>query len=135
MASPRLATALTLAVALLPSAVPAPAAAQGTHPTVSNVVPETASETIYAKIQAIQPETWAVTLAAANGLTTTVIAAQQAALDKLKVGDRVKVHYYRSVAFMISKSMQVPKGHGAHSSRRSRRNSWSGRRRPRCRAA
>jgi hypothetical protein len=98
---------------VVPAAVqgtrPQGARPQGIHPSVSNVIPEAASDTIYAKIAAINPQSREVTLAAANGRKVTVIAASQVPPDKVKVGDRVNVHYYRCVTFLVSKSMQVPR--------------------------
>ncbi|MBV8402165.1 MAG: hypothetical protein JOZ17_26100 [Acetobacteraceae bacterium] len=110
-ACPRFTTAVAIAVAtaLVPSAVPMPAAAQ-TNPVVPTMIPPSASETIYAKIEAINPETREVTLTAADGQTVPVIAQTQVSLDNLKVGDKVQAHYYRSVAFVVSKSMQAQKG-------------------------
>lgn len=119
-AKPRLAAAaaIVLAAAMVPGAVPVPAAAQpaaaqGANPLVSDMMPEAAAEKIYVKIQAIDPQRREVALEAANGRTMTVIAAPQVPLDDLKVGDPANAHYYRSVAFLISKSMQVPTGQTA----------------------
>ena len=110
-ACPRLtiAAAIVVATALVPTSVPIPAAAQ-TNPVVPSMIPESASETIYARIEAINPGTREVTLTAADGHTVPVIAEGQVSLDNLKVGDKVQAHYYRSVAFLVSKSMHAQKG-------------------------
>jgi len=104
------AAAIVLATALAPGIAPTLAVAQGANPVVGSMIPAAAEDTIYAKIQAIDPQTRQVTLAAANGSKVAVIAAAQVPLDTLQVGDTVNAHYYRSVAFLVSKSMQVPAG-------------------------
>jgi hypothetical protein len=76
------------------------AAAQG-NPTITNLVPESESATLQAKITAINPKTRAVTLAGASGDKVTLIAGPAVRLELLKVGDRVNVQYYRSVAFLV----------------------------------
>ena len=99
------ATITTMLLAVLVSSS-APAIAQGDHPTVSNVIPESAADTVYAEIRAIKPEAREVTLEAANGHIVTVMAETNVPLDKLKVGDTADVKYYRSVGFLVSKGSQ-----------------------------
>ena len=77
-----------------------PAAAQA-NPVLSNVIPKSASATFQAKIGAIDLKTRAVTLVGAAGGKVTVVAGPVVRLEMLKVGDRVNVQYYRSVAFMV----------------------------------
>jgi len=82
-----------------------PAAAQQ-HPVLKNVIPESASMTLQAKITAINPSTREVTLRGRSGNTVTVTAGPVVRLNMLKIGDTVNAQYYRSVAFGIS----APKG-------------------------
>jgi len=76
------------------------AAAQG-NPTLSNVIPNSESATLQARITAINAKTRAVTLVGASGDKVTVIAGPAVRLEKLKVGDRINAQYYRSVAFIV----------------------------------
>jgi hypothetical protein len=76
------------------------AAAQA-NPVLTNVVPASESATLQAKITAIDPSTRAVTLVGASGEAVTVTAGPAVRLELLKVGDRVNVQYYRSVAFLV----------------------------------
>jgi hypothetical protein len=96
-----LAAMLACAFIIIPAALPHPAAAQQ-HPVMKNVIPESASMTIQAKITAINPNTREVTLQGRSGNTITVTAGPVVRLDMLKVGDTVDAQYYRSVAFEIS---------------------------------
>jgi len=82
-----------------------PAAAQQ-HPVLKNVIPESASMTIQAKIIGVNPSTREVTLQGRSGNTMTVTAGPVVRLDMLKLGDTVNAQYYRSVAFGLS----APKG-------------------------
>lgn len=107
------AASIALAAALSVSMAPRPASAQGIASVVPSMVPEAAEHTVYAKIQAIDPLTRQVTLTTADGRSLTVIASPDVSLDRLEVGDRADVHYYRSVAFLVSKTMSVPKGQTA----------------------
>jgi Cu/Ag efflux protein CusF len=66
------------------------------------VVPESASITIHAKIQAIDPSTRQVTLTGRSGTSVTTVAGPNVRLELLKVGDTVNAKYYRSVAFLVS---------------------------------
>ena len=50
-----------------------------------------------------------MTLAGADRRTVTVIAAPQVQLGALSIGDRVNALYCRSVAFLVSPSMRVPR--------------------------
>lgn len=92
--------ALGITVCAVPLVAPRPAAAQ--NPVLTNVVPESESMTIHAKITAIDPGTRAVTLAGASGQKVTVTAGPNVRLEMLKVGDTVNAKYYRSVAFMVT---------------------------------
>ena len=78
-----------------------PAAAQA-HPTLTNVIPDSESATLNARITAINRHTRAMTLTGASGERATVTAGPAVRLEKLKVGDRVNMQYDRSVAFMLS---------------------------------
>jgi Cu/Ag efflux protein CusF len=78
-----------------------PVAAQD-NPTLTNVVPESASITIHAKIQAIDPSTRQVTLTGRSGTSVTTVAGPNVRLELLKVGDTVNAKYYRAVAFLVS---------------------------------
>jgi len=73
---------------------------------LKNVIPESASMTLQAKITAINPSTREVTLRGRSGNTVTVTAGPVVRLNMLKIGDTVNAQYYRSVAFGIS----APKG-------------------------
>ena len=97
------AVAVTLIACAAPSlsiALSQGAAAQG-NPTPTNVIPESESATLQARITAIHPKTRAITLAGASGDKVTVTAGPAVRLEMLKVGDRVNAQYYRSVAFMV----------------------------------
>lgn len=74
------------------------AAAQST---VTNLIPESESATLQAKITAINTKTRTVTLVGASGDKVTLTAGPAVRLEKLRVGDRVNAQYYRSVAFMV----------------------------------
>ncbi|HUB45192.1 MAG TPA: hypothetical protein VMB73_09420 [Acetobacteraceae bacterium] len=87
------------AIALLIGA-PDAALAQG-NPTMTNVIPDSESATLQAKIVAIDPATRAVTLAGASGEQVTLTAGPVVRLELLKVGQRVNAQYYRSVAFVV----------------------------------
>jgi hypothetical protein len=97
------ATAAALIVCATPAlsvALSEDAAAQA-NPMLTNVIPDSESATFHAKITAINPETRDVTLVGASGDKVTLTAGPAVRLEKLKVGDRVNVQYYRSVAFMV----------------------------------
>lgn len=94
------ATLIAYAAPGLGIALPQVAAAQG-NPTLSNVIPSSESATLQARITAINPKTRAVTLVGASGDKVTITAGPAVRLNMLKVGDRVNVQYYRSVAFMV----------------------------------
>lgn len=79
---------------------PRSAAAQ-TNPSFTNVIPESETATLHAKITAINTKTRAVTLTGASGQKVTLTAGPVVRLEMLKVGDRVNVQYYRSVAFLV----------------------------------
>jgi hypothetical protein len=91
------AAALVATAAALPGG---PATAQ--NPTVVNVVPESATETLHAQITALDSRSRRVTLRGANGRSVTVTAGPAVRLDALKVGDTVNATYHRSVAFLVS---------------------------------
>ena len=73
-----------------------------TSAAIQNVIPQSESVTLQAKITAIDPSTRTVTLKNAQGDKFTVIAGQGVRLDMLKVGQTVNAQYYRSVAFVIN---------------------------------
>lgn len=100
-----LAAALATAGTALPAAWSAPASAQA-NPTIASI-PEPMAETIHAKITAIDPKTRKITLRGASGRTVTVTAGQMVRLEMLKVGDTVDAQFYRSVAFELSRTMNV----------------------------
>jgi Cu/Ag efflux protein CusF len=87
-------TALTTAAML-----PLPAAAQST-PKLS--VPESEAATAQARIRAINTKTRLVTLTDATGMTFSVTAGPEVRLNLLRVGDRVDMKFYRSVAFAVT---------------------------------
>jgi hypothetical protein len=93
-------TLIVLSANGLPIVLSGSAVAQA-NPKASNVVPESESATIQAKITAINPQTRAVTLVAASGQSVTATAGPIVRLDLLKVGDSVNAKYYRSVAFLV----------------------------------
>jgi hypothetical protein len=72
-----------------------------TNPTLTNIIPNSESATLQARITAINRKTRAVTLVGSSGDRATVTAGPAVRLEKLKVGDRVNAQYYRSVAFMV----------------------------------
>ena len=84
-------------------ALPRVAVAQG-NPTLTNVIPNSESATLNARITAINRKTRAVTLVGASGDKVTLIASPAVRLEMLKVGDRVNAQYYRSVAFVVRSS-------------------------------
>ena len=79
--------------------VPHQAFAQN-NPTLTNVIPQSESATIQAKITAIDTATRTVTLKGGSGETVSVVAGPAVRLEMLKVGDIVNAQYYRSVGFM-----------------------------------
>jgi len=97
-----------VAASALPAALPSPAAAQGSNPTLTNVIPEAAAATIHAKIEKIDPQSRQVTLTGPSGHSVTLTAGDAVRLDMLKAGDTVNAKYYRSVAFMLSPNMDAP---------------------------
>jgi len=88
--------------AVLPILGTRSALAQGTNPTLSNVIPEAAAMTIHAKIKSLDPNTRMITLVSPTGQAVSVKAGEAVRLEMLKVGDTVNAKYYRSVAFLIS---------------------------------
>jgi hypothetical protein len=95
-----LAAVLAGAALVLPLSIPHRAAAED-NPTMANIVPESEAVTMQAKITAIDTSNRWVTLAAATGHQTTVVAGPNVRLEMLKVGDKVNARYYHSVAFMV----------------------------------
>ena len=94
---------LLLAMAVVvgtPLLAPVHAAPQG-NPVMTNVIPASESVRLRATITAINPATRAVSLRGQSGETFTVTAGPVVRLELLKVGDKVDVQYYRSVAFMV----------------------------------
>ena len=96
-----LATVFACSATVVPAVLPHPAAAQQ-NPVLKNVIPESASMTIRAKITAVDRNTREVTLQGPSGSKVTVTAGPVVRLDMLKVGDIVNARYYRSVAFDVS---------------------------------
>lgn len=94
------ATLIACAAPALVSALPRTAAAQA-NPTFINVIPDSESATLQARITAVNRKTRAVTLVGASGDKVTLTAGPAVRLEKLKVGDRVNAQYYRSVAFLV----------------------------------
>ncbi len=72
------------------------------NPTLTNVIPESESATLQARITAIDPQARRVSLRGRSGETVSVVAGPAVRLEMLKVGDTVNAQYYRSVAFMIA---------------------------------
>jgi hypothetical protein len=93
------ATVMALAggVALPQALAQAPA-----NPTVSNAIPESESVTLQATIRGINRKTREVRLVGRSGASVTVTAGPAVRLELLKVGDKVTVQYYRSVAFLVN---------------------------------
>jgi hypothetical protein len=100
--------AILLAWCALPISLPNPAAAQQ-NPVLTNVIPPSEEVTFHAKIQAVDMNTRQVTLQGRDGHRVTVVAAPDVNLNNLNPGQTVNAKYYRSVAFMVSPSMNVPK--------------------------
>ncbi|MDO9713817.1 hypothetical protein [Paracraurococcus lichenis] len=100
-----LAAALATAGTALPAALSTPTSAQS-NPTIASI-PEPMAETIHAKITALNPQTRKITLQGASGRTATVTAGPMVRLEMLRVGDMVDAQFYRSVAFELSKTMNV----------------------------
>jgi len=94
--------ALVLSASSATLATPALAQTRPPHPVLRNVVPESASVTLQAKITAIDPATRDVTLVNKAGTEATVTAGPAVRLELLKVGDVVNAKYYRSVAFEVT---------------------------------
>jgi hypothetical protein len=88
------------AAAMVIGGAPHPVRAQNST-ALANIVPQSESATIQARISAIDAETRAVTLVGGSGETVSVIAGPAVRLEMLKVGDRVNAQFYRSVAFMV----------------------------------
>ena len=99
------AAALATAGTALPVAMSAPASAQA-NPTLASI-PEPMAETLHAKITAINTQTRKVTLRGASGRAVTVTAGPLVRLEMLQTSDTVDVQFYRSVAFELSKTMNV----------------------------
>jgi len=72
------------------------------NPTLTNVIPDSESATLQAKIIAIDPQARRVSLRGRSGETVSVVAGPAVRLEMLKVGDTVNAQYYRSVAFMVA---------------------------------
>jgi hypothetical protein len=89
------------ATGLVPLATSQRAAAQ-TSTTMQNVIPQSESVTLQAKITHINESTRAVTLKGVEGNKVTVTAGPMVRLGLLKVGQTVNAQYYRSVAFVIN---------------------------------
>lgn len=97
---------MTGAAVLVPLLAPHPAAAQTSntppHPVLQNVIPESESVLLQAKIRSIDPSTRQVTLVGSSGNAVTVTAGPEVRLDLLKTGQTVNAKYYRSVAFVVN---------------------------------
>jgi hypothetical protein len=89
------------AACLVPLAVSQNATAQ-TNTTMQNVIPQSESVTLQAKITHINESTRAVTLKGVEGDKVTVTAGPMVRISLLKVGQTVNAQYYRSVAFVIN---------------------------------
>lgn len=96
--------AIVVAASGLCATVPVSQATAQGHPRLSNVIPTSESATIQAKITAINPQTRVVTLREGSGTTVSVVAGPAVRLNLLKVGDTVNAQYYRSVAFLVTRS-------------------------------
>jgi hypothetical protein len=89
-------------------AIPHPANAQSSETmqqssaTMQNVIPQSESVTLVAKIRKIDPTTRQVTLVGASGDRVTVTAGPHVRLDLLKPGQTVTAKFYRSVAFVVN---------------------------------
>lgn len=92
--------AFALSALALPLGLGPDARAQG-NPVISDIIPESESVHLHARITAIDRSNRWVTLAGASGHQVTVVAGPAVRLEMLNVGDRVNVKYYRSVAFMV----------------------------------
>lgn len=92
----------------LPMVAPGSAFAQGAGGPVSNIIPEPMAEMIRARIKAIDPQTRQLTLTGESGREIKVTAGPAVRLEMLKTGDTVTARFYRSVAFMLSSSSNVP---------------------------
>jgi hypothetical protein len=98
---PTAAAVTLIACAAAAPVIVLPHVAAAQNPTINNLIPESESATIQARITAINRKTRAVTLVGATGDKVTVTAGPVVRLEKLKVGDRVNAQYYRSVAFLV----------------------------------
>jgi Cu/Ag efflux protein CusF len=96
-----IAAGLFAAAGVVVAVMTTPAAAQ-TNPTYRNVVPQSETATIHAKITDINPDTRAVTLKGRSGREVTLTAGPAVRLEMLKIGDTVNAQYYRSVAFVVT---------------------------------
>jgi len=101
-----LAAALATVGTTLPVALSTPVLAQS-NPTIASI-PEPMAESIHAKITKIDTQNRKITLRGASGRTVTVTAGPMVRLEMLQVGDTVDAQFYRSVAFELSKTMNVP---------------------------
>jgi len=90
---------MPLTCAMLASGMTTSAAAQSAP---NYTIPESEEATAQARIRAINQQTRAVTLVDASGRTFSVTAGPVVRLNLLKVGDRVDVKFYRSVAFAVA---------------------------------
>ena len=96
-----LATAALAFTGLAAGIAPHPARAQA-NPTMTNVIPESESVTLRARITAINTKTRAISLQGRSGETVTVTAGPAVRLEMLRVGDTVYAKYYRSVAWELA---------------------------------
>jgi hypothetical protein len=89
----------------------APAMAQGAsppNPTVQQIIPDAAQETIHGRIVALNRESRQVIVIAPGGRMVSVVALPQIPLNELNLGDAVNMTYTRSVAFYVTTDMNAP---------------------------
>jgi hypothetical protein len=103
--------ALLLAAAAAVVVPAAPAMAQGAsppNPTMPQILPEAAQETLHGRIVALNRESRQVIMIAPGGRMVSVVALPQIPLNELNLGDAVNMTYTRSVAFYVTTDMNAP---------------------------
>ena len=98
----------TAAAVLFAAATLQGASAGAQNPTVQQVIPEAATETLHGRIIALNRETRQVILITPGGRVVSAVALPQIPLTELKLFDTVNMTYHRSVAFFVSPDANAP---------------------------
>jgi hypothetical protein len=98
--------AMALALAAAVALPTGPVAAQ--NPTVQQIIPDAATETLHGRIIGLNRETRQVILITPGFRYVSVVAVPEIPLDQLNLFDNVNMTFTRSVAFFVSPHANAP---------------------------